>query len=113
MCVGNVALSEPLILDFSRSPKVSVICATFGGLRIADEDAYGDALLNVENVLIFRAIGRQLLFLTAAVEIKEVEIREGLKEFTTHPAESRIVEVAVVRDEGKNPCSRPLNAPLA
>ncbi len=87
-----------------------------GGPRVPvlafDEDAYCDALLDVEHVLVLRPVRRGLLLFCVAVEIQHVNIVEGIHEALAHPAERRVVEVTVVADKRKDTVARAFDAPL-
>ena len=64
-----------------------------------DAQDNGHALLDIENVLVFGAVGAFLLLLAVAVEVENVDMIEAVHQGLSHPSEGRIVEVAVVSNE--------------
>src|SRR5438105_3921433 len=75
-------------------------------------DADSHALLNIENILILCTIWRALFLFAVAMQIKYVYLIKALHEALTHPPEGRIIQVAMIGDEGKNTITCLLNAPL-
>ena len=60
----------------------------------------------------FAAVGRRLLLLAVAVQVEDVDVVEGLHQALAHAAEGRVVQVAVVGDEGQDAVAGLLDAPL-
>ncbi len=72
----------------------------------------GNALLYVEDVFILGAIRSLLLLQRVAVQVKYMDLIERSHKRLPHAAESRIVEVAVVRNESENAFTDLIYLPL-
>src|ERR1017187_5638714 len=119
----NFVLVEPIVFRLALpAPKIGVThnCGSllflfrpcFG--RQFYKDANSHALLDVENILVrLAAAGNGLLFLGIAVQVEDINLVKGLHEILPHAAKGRIIEIAVVGDEGQHALSGLVNAPLA
>ncbi len=67
-------------------------------------DRYDDrhALLDVEDVLVGLAFGRDFFLLGVAVQVEDMNAVEGVQQVPAHSPEGWVVEVAMVRDETKD-----------
>src|SRR5712692_6121865 len=80
--------------------------------RLLNKNADGNTLLNVKDVGVPGAIGTLFLFLTAAVQVKNINVGKTLHKRLAHPSVGNPVDVRVVSDEGEYPRSCLLNSPL-
>src|SRR5579872_3160382 len=81
--------------------------------RSFHENANRCTLLDVKNILVFCTIGRALIFLAIAMQVKHINGVEALHEAAAHAAEGGIIQVAMVGDEGQDAIARALDAPLS
>src|SRR5690554_3363824 len=77
-----------------------------------DEDPDGNALLDVKDVLVLRAVGGALLLLGVAVKIQDVDLAVGFHELLAHSSEGRVVKITVVGYKGQNTPTSLFNPPL-
>ncbi len=77
------------------------------------EKGDADALLDIEDVLIFVALRRHFFFLAVAVQIQHVNFAEALQEGLPHAAEGGVIQPAVIGDEGQDAFAIAFDAPLA
>ena len=64
--------------------------------RFLDRNDDRHALLDVEDVLVRLAFGRDFFLLGLAVQVHDVDAVEGLHQVLAHFQEGRVVEIAVV-----------------
>src|ERR1039457_1124630 len=71
------------------------------------------ALLDVENILV-RIAGVRIgfLFLGVAMQVEDINLIKSLHEILPHAAKGRIIQVAMIGDEGQHALSGLVNAPL-
>jgi len=77
-----------------------------------DEDADSYAGLNGEDIFVFCLAGRKFLFFAVAMQIKHKEFVEAAHEAAAHPVEGRVIEIAMIGNEGQNTLPGPVNPPL-
>ena len=102
----HFVVNQPLVLTIVR-PTISFaieVClyhlvVTVSAVRQSNQQTYGDALLDVEYVLVLAAFGRSLLLLGIAVKVEQMHLAEGSRETLPHSAKRGIVQPAVVGDE--------------
>ena len=76
------------------------------------EERDGDALLDVEHVLVYPAVRGLLVLLDVAVQVENVDLIERAHQRLAHAAERWVVEVAVVGDETQHALAGALDPPL-
>ena len=115
----HVVGRQPAILAAARPrlprpPQVSVEHPRRRTARASppDEQADGHPLLDVEYVLVLAPVRRAFLLLRIAVQVQQVNLVEALHQALAHPAEGRVVEIAVVGDEAQHALARALDPPL-
>lgn len=94
-CISDRRPRRPLVLLLPLTPHVAAPYAALHP-RLLDQQADRDALFDVEDVFVLAAVGGDLLLLGIAVEVDDVDLIEAAHQRLTHPAESRVVEEAVV-----------------
>ncbi len=77
------------------------------------KDTDGNALPDVEDVLISRSASFPRVLLAIAVQVKHVDGIEALHETAAHSAKGGIIKVAVIGDEGQDARARAFDAPLS
>ena len=115
----NAIGSEPAVfapvrprLAFTPHVGVKHPCRSVGGVGTLDEQADGDALLNVEHIVVPAAVRRAFFLLGVAVQIKHVNLVKGSHQAVTHAAKGRVVQPAVIGNEAKHTLTGTLNPPL-
>ena len=115
----NAVGGEPAILAavgsrLALAPYVGVKhpCRSVGGAGTLDEQADGDALLDVEHVVVLAAVGCAFLLLGVAVQVKHVNLVKRLHQAVAHTAKGRVVQPAVVGDEAEHALPGALDPPL-
>ena len=93
----QIIFRKPTVLALPQTPKVSVI-----NLRLAtrvflpDKERNGDALLNIEDILIFPAFGRLFFHQRIAVQIKDVDFRKIIHQRFPHASVNQPRKIRVV-----------------
>src|SRR5437667_8884394 len=114
-------------IDFSNTPQIGMMnCGkysrggAFPALRTPrarypspfHENANGNSLLNVKNVLVFRTIKGLFLLFAITMQIKDIQVIETLQQAASHAPEGRVIQVAMIGDEGQDSIICLLNVPL-
>jgi hypothetical protein len=85
---------------------------TLFSLRLLDQQADGDTLLNIEHIFIFATVGRAFLLVAVAVQVYKVNLIEGSHQTATHTPECWIVQIAIVGNEGNDALTALFDTPL-
>ena len=84
-----------------RAPQIALhhLGQSVTAIPALDRDDDCHALLDVEDVLVGRALGGDLLLLGVSMQIQHPDPIKGLQKVPAHTPEGRVVEIAVVGDE--------------
>src|SRR6266571_4518117 len=77
------------------------------------ENTNSHALLNVEDILVFRTIGGLFALFPIAMQIKDIDIIETLQQTAAHAPKGGVIQITVISDEGQNTIAHLLNMPLS
>src|SRR5260370_8363727 len=102
MDICQRSISCRLVFFKSFAPKIA---APYGMVQTSalHEEADRYALLDVENVFVFRAVGRALLSLGVSVQVKNVDLLETAHQRLAHAPKGGIIEPRVIADNTYNP----------
>ena len=79
---------------------------------VLDEEGDGDALADVEDVLVEASVGAGLFLERVAVQVEDVNLVEGAHQALAHAPEGRVVQVGVVGDHPNDAASGLFDLPL-
>jgi hypothetical protein len=61
-----------------------------------------NTLLNIEHILVWHSLGRNLFLLRVAVQVQHINLIKSVQQVPAHPPKCRIVQIAVIGDEAQH-----------